>query len=80
MTDENSDFSVIDTPGYGLVYDAIANFIHGTPHPPRAAGAVLNAICAVGLTVMSAEALADLLRRSADAAPAEAAKAKGRLT
>ena len=75
MTDENEAFSIIDTPGYSQVYDAIALFVHGKPHPPRAAAAVLNAICAVALTVMSAAALVDLLRRSADAAPAEAAKA-----
>ena len=78
-TTEEAEFTIIEVPGYDLVYDAIATFVHDTPHPPRAAAAVLNAICAVALTVMTASALADLLRRTADAAPAEEVKAKGRL-
>jgi len=78
MTDTKIQ-SIVDTPGYGLVYDAVADFVHGTPHPPRAAAAVLNAVCAVCLTVMSADALADLLRRTADRIPAEEAKARDSL-
>ncbi len=69
MPAEKTEFTIIDTPGYSELYDAVSKFVHGTPHPPRAAGAVLNAISAVALTVMSADALADLLRRTADAAP-----------
>jgi hypothetical protein len=73
------DFSIIDTPGYDLVYAAVASFVHGTPRPRLAAAAVLNAVCAVALTTMGSEALADLLRRTADALPAEEAKARNRL-
>ncbi len=80
MTTENDDFSIIDTPGYSQVYGAVANFVHGTPHPRLAAGAVLNAVCAVALTTMGSAALADLLRRIIDRLPAEEAKAKNQLS
>ena len=52
MANENADFTIIDTPGYADLYGAIADFVHGTPHPRLAAAAVLNAVCAVGLTAM----------------------------
>ena len=80
MTDENDDFSIIDTPGYLQVYDAIASFVHDTPRPRLAAGAVLNAVCAVALTTMGSAALVELLRRIIDRLPAEEAKAKNQLS
>ena len=80
MTTKNDDFSIIDAPGYSQVYDAIANFVHGTPLPRLAAAAVLNAVCAVALTTMGSAALADLLLRIADRLPAEEAKAKNQLS
>ncbi len=79
MADENDDFSIIDVPGYSQVYDAIASFVHDTPRPRLAAGAVLNAVCAVALTTMGSAALADLLRRIIDRLPAEEAKARDKL-
>ncbi len=80
MTEENEAYSIIDTPGYSQVYDAIASFVHDTPRPRLAAGAVLNAVCAVALTTMGSAALADLLLRIADRLPAEEAKAKNQLS
>ena len=79
MTDQNEAYSIIDVPGYPLLYDSIASFVHGTPRPRLAAGAVLNAVCAVAMTTMGSDALADLLRRTADALPAEEAKARNQL-
>ena len=60
MTDQNDHgFSIIDVPGYSEVYGAIDNLVHSTPHPPLAAAGVLNAVCAVALTTMGSEMLAD---------------------
>ncbi len=72
-------FAVIDTPGYSQVYGAIDNLVHSTPFPRLAAAAVLNAVCAVALTTMGGDALADLLRQTADRVPAEEAKARDSL-
>ncbi len=79
MTDE-SEFTIIDAPGYSELYGAIDRFVHGTPHPRLAAAAVLNAACSVALTTMPGDMLADLLRGTADRIPAEEAKAKNQLT
>ena len=79
MTDETETFTIIDTPGYSELYHAIANFVHGTPHPALASAAVLNAICAVGLTAMGSATLADMLRKTADRLPAEEVKARAQL-
>ncbi len=38
MTTEEAEFTIIEVPGYDLVYDAIATFVHGTPHPQALAG------------------------------------------
>jgi hypothetical protein len=73
-------FSVIDTPGYSQVYGAIDNLVHSTPFPRLAAAAVLNAVCSVALTTMGGDALADLLRETADRVPAAEAKAKNQLS
>jgi len=78
-TTEEAEFTVINVPGYSELYGAIDSFVHGTPLPRLAAAAVLNAVCAVALTTMSGEMLADLLRRIADRIPAEEAKARGNL-
>ncbi len=77
---EESQFTIIDTPGYAELFGAVADFVHGTPQPRLAAAAVLNAICAVGLTTMPGAMLADLLRQTADRIPAEEAKARNQLS
>ena len=63
MKTEEAPFTIINVPGYAELYGAVADFVHGTPHPRLAAAAVLNAICAVALTTMGGDALTDLLRR-----------------
>ena len=78
-TTEETEFTIIDAPGYSELYGAVDNFVHGTPHPRLAAAAVLNAVCAVALTTMGGDMLADLLRRIADGIPAEEAKAKDKM-
>ncbi len=78
-TTEESEFTIIDTPGYSELYGAIDSFVHGTPHPRLAAAAVLNAVCAVALTTMGGDMLAGLLRRIADGIPAVEAKARDSL-
>ena len=77
---EETEFTIIDAPGYSELYGAIDSFIHGTPLPRLAAVATLNAVCSVALTTMGGDMLADLLRRIADRIPAEEAKAKNQLT
>ena len=76
MTTEETQYTIIDTPGYPELYDAVCTFVHDTPHPPCAAAAVLNAICAVALTVMSGDTLAKMLRSTADQIPLIEARAK----
>ena len=78
-TTEETEFTIIDAPGYSELYGAVDSFVHGTPHPRLAAAAVLNAVCAVALTTMGGDMLADLLRQTADRIPAEEAKARGNL-
>ncbi len=75
MTDE-TQFTVIDTPGYSEVYDAVYTFVHDTPHPPCASAAMLNAVCAVALTTMPGDMLAKVLRETADQIPLIEARAK----
>ena len=79
-TTEETEFTIIDAPGYAELYGAIDSFVHGTPHPRLAAAAVLNAVCAVAQTTMGGDMLADLLRGTADLIPAAEAKAKNQLT
>ena len=79
MTTEETQYTIIDTPGYSQIYGAIDNFVHTTPHPRLAAAAMLNAICAVALTTMGGDMLAKVLRETADRVPAEEAKAKGNM-
>ena len=78
MTDEHQ-FSVVDVPGYPAIYAAVDDWVHSDPHPRLAAAAVLNAACAVALTTMGGEMLADLLRGTADRVPGAEAKARDSL-
>ena len=80
MKNDEHEFTIIGTPGYSQVYDAIDKLVHGSPFPRLAAAAVLNAVCAVALTMMPGDMLAKMLRETADRVPVEEAKAKNRLT
>ncbi len=72
--------NVTDFAGYSEIYGAIDRLVHDATHPPFAAGAVLNAACAVALTTMPAETLVKMLRQTADRIPAEEAKARNQLS
>ncbi len=74
-----AEFTITDTPGYSQVYAAIDDFAHSTPQPRLAAAAMLNAVCAVALTTMDGDMLADILRQTAARIPAEQAKARDSL-
>ena len=80
MTTEETQYTIIDTPGYSEVYGAIDKLVHDSPFPRLAAAAVLNAVCAVALTTMPGDMLVKMLRETADRVPVEEVKAKNRLT
>ncbi len=80
VTTEETQYTIIDTPGYSEVYGAIDKLVHDSPFPRLAAAAVLNAVCAVALTTMPGDMLAKMLRETADRVPLEEIKAKNRLT
>ena len=78
--EDKRDFVVTDVRGYSLMFDACANMVEASQHPRLAAAALLNVALSLNLGTMGAKALASSLRIAADLLPAEAAKARGKLT
>ena len=74
------EFAVTDVRGYSEIFDSCANMVEASQHPKLAAAALLNVALSINLATMGAEALASSLRVAADLLPAEAAKARGKLT
>jgi hypothetical protein len=72
--------TIIDSPGYGQMFDSCADMVDASPHPRLAAAALLNAALSINLSTMGADALADILRQTADRVPGAEVKAKNRLT
>ena len=72
--------AVTDAPGYSEMFNACADLVEGSPCSRLASAALLNAALAIALTTMGGDALADLLRQTADRVPTEEARAKNQLT